>query len=133
MFKIAANIIFPFVIIFATYIQINGEFSPGGGFQAGAIFASMIVSYNLIFDKLLLSEKALMNLAIFGVLIYIGVGVFSILFGYNFLDYNFINIDYKIAQSIGIFIIELGVFLTVSCGLSMIYFAFLKEEDCNDN
>ena len=66
-------------------------------------------------------------------LTYIGIGIISILFGYNFLDYNFINIDYKIAQTIGIFIIELGVFLTVSCGLSIIYFAFEKEKGYNDN
>ena len=67
MFKIAANILFPFVIIFGTYIQINGEFSPGGGFQSGAIFASMIIGYNIIFDKLLVSEKALIRLTILGV------------------------------------------------------------------
>jgi multicomponent Na+:H+ antiporter subunit B len=124
MFKTAAYILFPLIILFGIYIQINGETSPGGGFQAGAIFASIIVGYNLIFSKLLVNQKFLHQIAITGVLIYISLGALSILFGHNFLDYNFLNNNHKHAQSIGIFIIEIGVFCTVSSGLSLIYFAF---------
>jgi multicomponent Na+:H+ antiporter subunit B len=126
MFRIAAYILFPIIILFAIYIQINGETSPGGGFQAGAIFASLIVGYDLIFSKYLIKQKHLYQISIIGVLIYISMGILAVIFGYNFLDYNFLSYDHKNAQSIGVFIIEIGVFCTVSAGLSMIYFA-LKD------
>ena len=121
MFKTAAYILFPFIIIFSIYIQINGETSPGGGFQAGAIFASIIAGYDLIFSKSIIHQKSLHQICIIGVLIYISTGISAVFFGYNFLDYNFLHDNYRNAQSIGIFIIEMGVFFTVSAGLSLIY------------
>jgi multicomponent Na+:H+ antiporter subunit B len=126
MFKFAAYILFPIAILFAIYIQVNGEASPGGGFQAGAIFASLIVGYDLIFSKYLIKQKNLYQMSVIGVLIYIFIGILPVLFGNNFLDYNILSDNHKNAQSMGIFIIELGVFGTVSAGLSIIYFA-LKE------
>ena len=39
----------PFVLLFALYVQAHGELGPGGGFQAGVIFAAGLVLYSMIF------------------------------------------------------------------------------------
>ena len=39
----------PFILLFALYVQFHGDFGPGGGFQAGVIFAAGLVLYGLIF------------------------------------------------------------------------------------
>ncbi|CAD7000749.1 unnamed protein product [Ceratitis capitata] len=40
----------PFIILFALYIQFHGDYTPGGGFQAGIIIASGIILYSMIFS-----------------------------------------------------------------------------------
>ena len=39
----------PFIMIFGLYVQFHGDFGPGGGFQAGVIFAAAIILYTLVF------------------------------------------------------------------------------------
>ena len=39
----------PFILLFALYVQFHGDFGPGGGFQAGVIFAAGLILYALIF------------------------------------------------------------------------------------
>ena len=42
------RIIIPFTLVYGMYILTHGEFSPGGGFQAGALLAVGIVLVRLI-------------------------------------------------------------------------------------
>ena len=46
------------VLIFALYVQWHGDFGPGGGFQAGVIFASGVILYALIYGCLLYTSDA---------------------------------------------------------------------------
>ena len=47
--KVTAKFLIPLIMLFALYVQFHGEYSPGGGFQAGVIFASAIILYGLVF------------------------------------------------------------------------------------
>ena len=49
--KLILSFIIPYITLYAIYIQLNGEVSPGGGFQAGVIFATAIIGYELVFGK----------------------------------------------------------------------------------
>lgn len=134
--KIVVSFIIPYLILYAIYIQLNGEVSPGGGFQAGVIFASGIIAFDLINGTKktceFFSQKALIICGIFGILIYASTGLVSFLFDDNYLNYNSIA---KIpwvnnpltGQHIGIFFIEIGVGLTVSSIMCLIYLV-LKED-----
>ena len=42
------KLLIPFILLYALYIQFHGEYSPGGGFQAGAIVATAIILYSLL-------------------------------------------------------------------------------------
>jgi multicomponent Na+:H+ antiporter subunit B len=129
--KLATNFIFPFIVLFALFIQVNGEASPGGGFQAGAIFASGIVAIDIIFGREkfnnFFSSNYLLKISALGVAIYAITGFICLSLGANFLDYNVLyTLKPTIGQSLGIFTIELGVGLCVASTLTLIYFEFSK-------
>ena len=46
--RIISKLLIPFIMLFALYVQFHGDFGPGGGFQAGVIFASAFILYGLI-------------------------------------------------------------------------------------
>ena len=45
--KVIAKLLIPFILLFALYVQFHGDYGPGGGFQAGVIFATGIILYAL--------------------------------------------------------------------------------------
>lgn len=128
--KTLTKIIVPFILLLGFYIQIHGENSPGGGFQAGAIIASAFILYGMCFGieslKKIISIQLLKFLASFGVIIYLSLGIVSIVMGGNYLDYNVLASDKLVGQKIGIFIIEIGIGFTV---FSSIMLFFIKFED----
>jgi multicomponent Na+:H+ antiporter subunit B len=123
-----STFIFPYIVLYSVYIQLNGEISPGGGFQAGVIFASAIIAINLVSNKIQaiseLTVNSLLAIMALGVFIYAGVGLVSFFHGSYYLDYYSLANDRHTSQNLGIFIIELGVGLTVSSVMCLIYFLF---------
>ncbi|GAB4163741.1 MAG: hypothetical protein Tsb006_2980 [Rickettsiaceae bacterium] len=129
--KLISSFIIPYITLYAIYIQLNGEVSPGGGFQAGVIFATGIISYELIFGKgkflQAISVKSLTVCGILGVIIYGTTGAVSLVFNDNYLDYSSLAKTAVAGQHLGIFLIELGVGLTVSSVMCLIY-TLLRED-----
>jgi len=127
--KVVAKLLIPYILLFALYVQFHGDFGPGGGFQAGVIFAAGIILYALAFglDQAfkLVSPAILRPLSAIGVLLYGGVGVATMLRGGNFLDYNVLAHDPVHGQHLGILLIELGVGITVTSVMITIFFAFV--------
>jgi multicomponent Na+:H+ antiporter subunit B len=123
-----ANLFFPVIILFGLYVQFHGDFGPGGGFQAGVIIAVGIILYALVHGlektRRLIPEKAIRIGMAFGVLLYAGVGVVTLLLGAEFLNYNVLATDSLTGQHLGIFLIELGVGITVAAVMVMIFYAF---------
>ncbi len=126
---IVAKLLIPFIFVFGLYVQFHGDFGPGGGFQAGVIFAAGFILHALIYGlqytQRVLSPFVALVLIVAGVLIYGGVGVVSMLMGGNFLDYNVLMPDPVAGQHIGIIIIEIGVGVTVAAAMLVIYYAFV--------
>lgn len=131
--QVMAILLIPFIILFALYVQFHGDFGPGGGFQAGVIFAAAIILYTLTFGlddaMALIPVSVIRILAAVGVLIYGGVGVVSMLRGGNFLDYGVLAQDPVHGQHYGILIIELGVGITVATVMMAIFFAFASRAE----
>lgn len=126
--RIIAKLLIPLILLFALYVQFHGDFGPGGGFQAGVIFASGIILYALVFDLDSACRAIppwLLRLGIsLGVLLYAGVGVVTILLGGNFLDYNVLAHDPHHGQHYGILLVELGVGITVASVMITVFYTF---------
>lgn len=116
------------IIIFALYVQFHGDYSPGGGFQAGVVFAAAIILYALIFGlaeaRRAVSPNVLRITAALGVLIYAGTGVYAMLNGGNFLDYDHLAHDAVHGQHYGLLLVEFGVGLTVVSTITSIFYVF---------
>ena len=130
--KVAAKLLLPFILLFALYVQFHGDFGPGGGFQAGVIFGAGIILYALVFGaghaRAVVPPGAVRATAALGVLLYTGVGAASLLLGANFLDYDVLAADPVAGQHLGILLVELGVGLTVTAVMILLFYAFAGVE-----
>lgn len=74
--RVISGILMPFILLFACYVLFHGDFGPGGGFQAGVIFASGFVLYGLVFGldraERVLPRRAVRLLIPLGLLLYLG-------------------------------------------------------------
>lgn len=126
--RIIAKVLIPVIMLFALYVQFHGDYGPGGGFQAGVIFAVAIILYSLIFgleDALAVTPPGVLKiLACAGVLIYAAVGVETVILGGNYLDYDVLAESAVAGQHLGILLVELGVGITVASVMLLIFFAF---------
>jgi multicomponent Na+:H+ antiporter subunit B len=125
-------------MLFAFYVQFHGDYSPGGGFQAGVIMAVGIIIYGIVFDmehaKKVLPPWFVHKMLAFGVLLYTFTGVISFFRGQNFLDYSALSPHSPThGQHYGILIIELGVGITVSGVMIAVFYAFAsRTSEIND-
>ena len=130
--RIVTKLIIPLILLFGLYVQFHGDFTAGGGFQAGVIFAAGFILYNIIFSikvgQSILSINMTENLMAAGLLLYIFVGFLGILLGGNFLDYNPLSSNSVQGQLTGVFLIELGVGLTVSNVMILIFYSFNQTD-----
>ena len=126
--RVIAKLLIPFILVFALYVQFHGDFGPGGGFQAGVIFAAGLILYGLIFgidNARRVAPAAVLSAAMaLGVLIFAGVGVLTLFFGGNYLDYGVLAGDFVAGQHLGILLVEIGVGVTVAAVMTAIFFAF---------
>ena len=126
--RVVSKLLIPPIMLFALYVQFHGDFGPGGGFQAGVIFASAFILYALIFGvdnarKVAPAWLTRLMLAS-GILLFAGVGVITMILGGDFLDYSMLSKDVLAGQHLGINLIEFGVGMTVAGAMITIFLIF---------
>ncbi len=52
--RVVSRAFIPFILLFGLYVQFHGDFGPGGGFQAGVIFAAGFILYGLILIEMVI-------------------------------------------------------------------------------
>jgi energy-converting hydrogenase B subunit I len=92
--RTAADVIYPFILIFGLYIVAHGHLTPGGGFQGGAVIATggalVIVAYSYAEVREWLSGNVLMGQEVIGLVGFIGVALIAFAFGQVFF-FNYLN------------------------------------------
>lgn len=113
--------------LFGIYVVIHGHYSPGGGFQGGAIMAAGFILLRLT-EGMKESQAEFpshlgLPLASIGALIFFAVGLLS-MFGGNFLDYGGLpigDVAEKWIRHYAILVVEIGIAMAVTATLVTIY------------
>lgn len=114
-------IIIPFFILTGVYIIINGHISPGGGFQGGAVLASVFMC------KYLISPLKDIPLSIFHSAEKL-VLLFIILLSLSFLTLGLNQFKF-LSNTTYILIMNILIGTKVTCGMSIIFYRFIFYED----
>lgn len=133
--NIAFRMLVPFTIVYGIYVLCLGEFSPGGGFQAGAL-----LSVGVLLSRMILGEDAKFNvlgktsvvLAGAGTFMYTLTGWMTLFGGGRFLEYDFMPIHMEPMHEMhatAIFIIEIGVAICVMMTIINLMDAIIKRGD----
>ncbi|MBQ9283743.1 MAG: hypothetical protein IJ657_06260 [Acidaminococcaceae bacterium] len=136
LLNIAFRMLVPFSLVYAVYVLILGESSPGGGFQAGVVLGFGIVLARLIMGQ----ESTIFNIKMKNTLVLAGVGTFiyslagwlTLAGGGKFLDYSFLPVvmeETHELHALGILMIETGVTICVMMTILNILDAVVKRSD----
>ena len=126
--RVVAKMLIPMILLFGLYVQFHGDYGPGGGFQAGVIFAAGIILYGLIFGlesaQRVVPPAVVQVLIAAGVLLFAGVGVAGMILGGEYLNYSVLAHDPVRGQHYGIFLVEFGVGTTVAAVMITIFYGY---------
>jgi len=129
--RIIARLLIPLIMLFALYVQFHGDYSPGGGFQAGVLFASAWILFVLIYGLnaglAVIPERAMFVLSASGALLYALIGVLGVVLGGRFLDFYPLLENPQSAQQAGIILVEFGVGVTVASVIMLIFTLFVRR------
>lgn len=134
LLKVTTKILFAPIILFALYVQFHGDYGPGGGFQAGVIFAVAFILHAFCFGleetKKAAPPKALVAAMVIGVLFYAGTGLATMFLGANLLGYDAIDPEstHHAGQHYGILLVEWGVGVCVAATMLTIFYEFTGRE-----
>ncbi len=125
----SVRILVPFIQLFGLYVIVHGHYSPGGGFQGGVVlgasFVLLALAYDLKTSLNRMSQKANAIMGNLGVLIFTGVAALCAIVGGLFLDYSALDVLIPMGpvewRSFGIFLVEVGVGLTVMSIMVSLY------------
>ena len=126
--NLLSKFILPILMIFGFYVHSHGDYTPGGGFQAGVIFACVLCLYyfiNLNKKIKVVAESVLTWFAVLGFTLYTGLGILSFFITGKFLDYTFLPFEH--ANAMGVFIVELGIAFVVFSGVGRIFSTLVNE------
>lgn len=134
-----SKILSPFMMIFGLYVIFHGHYSPGGGFQGGALLAASIIILRLVTGNEIYHLHFPKNLGVIcggiGTAIYALTGFISLLYDKNFLDYSglkFLAVSDAWKRFYGILFVEIGVGLAVM-GVLVAIFDSLLAGDTNES
>ena len=125
--NLLSKFILPILFIFGFYVHTHGDYTPGGGFQSGVIFACAICLYyfiNLGKKRKKFSHNSLTYLSLCGFTFYLGFGLLSFFITGKFLDFTFLPFEHNNAR--GVFIVETGIAFVVFSSVARIFTTLLN-------
>jgi multicomponent Na+:H+ antiporter subunit B len=135
MVRTAVKFFLPFILLFSVYVILMGKYSPGGGFQGGAVIAAGFVVYTIVFGLYEANRRipAVSRIVLEGIapVTFFTGGLVGIFAGLNFLTYTLPGLSAPFQSTISALIynwIEIGIGVGGATIFTSILFAILKEE-----
>jgi len=117
------------ILLYGLYIVLHGHLTPGGGFAGGIIVALSFIHIMLAFGRDLalkkVSRAAASLFESLGALIFIGIGVIGILFGYFFLNFWSKGEPFNLFSAGIIPLCNIAIAFKVGAGLFAIFLALV--------
>lgn len=133
--RLACRYMARLIQIFALYVIFHGHYSPGGGFQGGALLAAAVILLRIgegsEASQSELSSRFSLLVGSIGAGIFGGMGLLSLFYGGRFLQYDAgpsLGLSPVAMHYWGILIIEVGVGLAVMAVLVAIFDALRESE-----
>lgn len=125
--KTTISKLFPFIIIFSFYLFSYGPISPGGGFQAGVIFGTIIIIFEMCYERRLLSDLFYALAEYSGVLIILVTMLIGLkLTGYLFGGLYYFHTNSLIFANFFLWLLNLAIFVEVSSSIILIFRNFIE-------
>mgnify|MGYP006297808099 CR=1 FL=1 len=124
---VVVRIMSPMIQIFAFYVIFHGHYSPGGGFQGGALLAASILLQRVVLGRHRSARSFPPRLAIpfgaVGIAVYAGVAFWPLAMGGNLLQYDQLPLGLSVdmLRNTGILLVEIGIAFAVMGTLVSIY------------
>jgi len=117
MFGSLVRLFLPVIVVTAGYLLWRGADDPGGAFQAGAVLAGggVIAVLAQISQPQWLTDSLVRFAAAIGLIVFVGVGVLVVPFGYAFLEYP------RDWSKVLILVIEMAATVTVASILLILF------------
>lgn len=122
--------------VFGIYVILHGHYSPGGGFQGGALLAVGVILLRIAegrdATRREMPPESVILIGTIGIFIYAAIGLSTILAGGNFLEYGSLplpGLDSADRHYWGILVIEIGVGLAVMATLVGIFDSLVHKEE----
>lgn len=126
MVQVSIRVISLIIFAFSLYLFLAGHNNPGGGFIGGLMTASAILVLYLAFDMKTIKDVIRFNFTAFigiGLLLAVGTGIISMLFGFQFLKHFFntfpipifgeIELTTALLFDLGVYFVVVGAALTI--------------------
>ena len=125
--KTTISKLFPFIIVFSFFLFSYGPVSPGGGFQAGVIFGTIIIIFEMCYERRIFSDLFYTIIEYSGVLIILLSMLIGLkLTGYLFGGLYFIHTGSLIFANFFLWLLNFAIFIEVSCSIILIFRNFIE-------
>jgi multicomponent Na+:H+ antiporter subunit B len=134
--RVACRAVARVIQVFACYVIFHGHYSPGGGFQGGALLAASVILLRIgegaQGSRSQFPPGLALPLGAIGVLLFAGIGLVDLLAGGNFLQYEYTPLPGMTPAQIhywAILLVEIGVGLAVMSMLVCIFDRLIEHND----
>ncbi len=122
--------LFPFAVVFSIYLFSYGANFPGGGFQAGVVFGTIVVIFELSLGQRVYANSVYALVEFLGLLIMVSCMIYGYaVSGYLFGGLYRYTTDSLLLSSIYYWVLNLAIYLEVLASMVLIFRNFIEWRD----
>ncbi len=131
--NVTLRALFPFVVLFSLQLFSYGANSPGGGFQAGVVFGTIIIMLDLLWDRHIYPDRLYETLELIGlVLLAVLFAAGALRSGTPFGGFYGWTGRGLLFSNVFFWLLNLAIFLEVAGSIVLIFRHFMAGDHASD-